>query len=507
MAEGWRFCANCGTGTDSVTQVGGGLSDDDVAKLIAAPAATETEQVQVSEEPAIQPTQPDSVAFAPEPPAQSTQPEPTAHPSEPAPAAPQPIEPEPMQVNQPVTDGELEPAAAEAPQHTISEPEVSFTATSDVLASDAAEMAPPAVEPAATAPPPPPPDPSLDATDIAAARAEAEAPPRQTARVEPEVEIIEPTSDPFTGATERAELVETGEAIAADTSAEPAVTIPHREEDRPIRSSIPRPIGEEQPAPAEIPSPFEAEPPEAPVAREEPRPRVAVPDREPEPAVELDESDLPPLDSRFRNPGLLGQGVQLLLTVSAALSAAMMVALIVLNNRLDAYATTGESLSRVRSAESMVNTWMRPLLIAAIVITYALLATWCRRALANLRVFNNDVDETPLWMWVMPIVNMWVLFRHLDLSWKGSDYYARGARTWQRGVPDMWTVLFVLLPTLGFVLVLFAWVNGADTFSMAIDSNAFSMIGYFAIAMGLLAGVRSISNIVDRQRTRVEGIR
>ena len=107
----------------------------------------------------------------------------------------------------------------------------------------------------------------------------------------------------------------------------------------------------------------------------------------------------------------------------------------------------------------------------------------------------------------MPVANMWVLFRHLDLSWKGSEYYARGARTWQRGVPDVWTVVFVLLPTIGFILVLYAWVRGADTFEAAIDSNAWSFIGYAAIAVGLLAGVRSISNIVERQRIRVQGIR
>ncbi len=414
-------------------------------------------------------------------------------------AAPDPVTPAAPAAAQP---GTVEP--------TIAEPEVSFEPTSG--ADDEIAGSPPAAAPADAAPPPPPPDPLVDHGDIVTARATAEAPPAPPAHGrEPATEITEPEPDPFRGATEEAVVVAVEEevvAAAVEDSREPAVTIPHRDEAPHIRSSIPRPLGADSPAATEVPRPIDVqrEEGESPAARDEPPRRVAVPGPTPGPTAD-DADELPPLDGRFHNPGLLGQGVQLLLLVSAALSVAMMVSLIVLNNRLDTYATTGESLSRIMSAESMVNAWMRPLLIGAIVVTYALLATWARRVLENLHAFNNGMEETPLWMWMMPFVNMWVLFRHLDLGWKGSDYVARGSRTWQRGVPDVWTVLFVLLPTLGFVLVLYAWVSGADTFERAIDSNAFSIIGYSAISGGLLAGVRSITNIIDRQRTRVEGIR
>ncbi|MGI9610342.1 MAG: hypothetical protein ACR2NL_08595 [Acidimicrobiia bacterium] len=424
-----------------------------------------------------------------------------------------PAETAPEVVEQALDQG-IEAAVEEAAEEpSISPPQVSFEPTAGIVDSgEGPATAPPAQGAPDVAPPPPPPDPMVDSGDIAAARATAEAPPAPPAPSADEgtTEVMEPASDPFGGAVEEADVLSIGEEVVAevvDDSREPAVIIPRREDTPEIRSAVPRPLGEEDPAPAEARQPIEVERDDrgSPAAAAERKPRVAVP--EPiEGSAEDEEADLPPLDGRFRNPGLMGQVVQVLLLVSAALAVAMMVALVVLNNRLDNYATSGEGLSSVMSAESMVNTWMRPLLIGAIVVAYALLAMWARRVLENLRVFNNGMDETPVWMWLMPFVNMWVLFRHLDLAWKGSDYLARGARTWQRSVPDMWTVLFVLLPTLGFVLVLYGWVSGADTFQTAIDSNAFAMIGYFALALGLLAGVRSISNIIDRQRTRVEGI-
>lgn len=342
-----------------------------------------------------------------------------------------------------------------------------------------------------------------------------------------QVPQAKPHTDPF-AAVDAAARSAIGEEAAAVLEGQPAVVIPPLEEDRDsMRTEVPQPIG--APVSQEdrsIPRPIgaDAEPSggsqqsdegsqqsdevavETPADRAR-RPRVAVP----EPIAERDRQeerrDLPPISTgHFRNPGIVGQGVQIALLVTALIAVAMIVALTVLNNRLDAYGTTGEGLSRVNSAESMVNSWMRPLIIGSVLITYALVAAWGRRIVANLAAFGKDVEETALWMWMVPGANMWVLLRHYHLGWKGADVYALGGRDWMRGRPDWWTVAFVTLPVLGFLFIIYAAFIGADTFESAINANAFSLIGYALLAFGLLSGVRAISNVIDRQRSRSEAL-
>jgi hypothetical protein len=96
-----------------------------------------------------------------------------------------------------------------------------------------------------------------------------------------------------------------------------------------------------------------------------------------------------------------------------------------------------------------------------------------------------------------------VIYRHLDLGWKGSDALRRSSE-WRRGRPDFWNLAFALLIIAGFGLIIYGFVLGADTFEAAIDANAFSLIGYFLLAVSLLCGSKAVENVIHRQRTRAE---
>ena len=108
-------------------------------------------------------------------------------------------------------------------------------------------------------------------------------------------------------------------------------------------------------------------------------------------------------------------------------------------------------------------------------------------------------------MWVIPIANVFVLFRHLDLGWKGSDALRRSS-DWRKGRPDFWNLAFALLIVAGFGLIIFGFMLGADTFEAAIDANAFSLIGYFLLAVSLLCASKAVETVIRRQRTRAESI-
>ncbi|MCP3973759.1 MAG: hypothetical protein GY720_04625 [bacterium] len=554
LADGWRFCPNCGTGTDTASPVdSGGLSSDEVADLIAAPAespAAEPESLTPSP-PAAPPTasatpipEPSAdivtPAETPEAPVTEVPPEKVAA-TEPTVSAPkvsfEPASAEPAETPEaPVTEVPPEKVAATEP--TVSAPKVSFEPAS---AEPAEQVEPPPIPSEApvggaldmlTAPPAPPAEPSFgDDEEIAASRAGTEAPPAP--RLDsPTTEFVEPAVsapsgelpadipaseavidvdatpsapvDPFAGET-MAAAPEPPAVIIPPAKPEPEIHIPEPAADTAsptIRPRIPKPIGapHEQSRTA-IPRPLGSPPDEwspEPVAE---RRRVELSTT---PTTVTD--DLPPIDGRtFSNPGLVGQGVQLTMLVAAGLAVAMIVAFTVLNNRLDGYATTGESLVRVESAQSIINTWMRPLLIGALLVAYVAAVLWARRVLRNILVFDKSVPETALWMWVIPGANIFVLWQHLELAWKGSDVFTKDDPQWRKGKPNWWSFGFALLAIIAFGVIIFAWLfMSSETFENAIDANAVSIIGYGLLAASLLSGVRAVGTVVDRQQNRVQ---
>ena len=181
----------------------------------------------------------------------------------------------------------------------------------------------------------------------------------------------------------------------------------------------------------------------------------------------------------------------------------MVVALTVLNNRLNDYATTGESVARVESAENIINTWMRPTMAIVLLGGLVALIMWARRAYANVGVMDRDVDEAAPWMWLIPVANLFVLARHMDLAWKGPDVFTRDDPEWKRGRPDWWTVGFLILSLAAIGAIIFGWLQGAETFESAMDANAISLIGYGLLSGALLMAVKAIGNIIMRQRNRV----
>ncbi|MGI9611040.1 MAG: DUF4328 domain-containing protein, partial [Acidimicrobiia bacterium] len=269
-----------------------------------------------------------------------------------------------------------------------------------------------------------------------------------------------------------------------------------------IKPQIPRPIG----APHEQSKTAIPRPLGAPAEERAPEPAPEPRHRELTTTPTTVTDDLPPIDGRtFSNPGLIGQGVQLAMLIAAALGVAMIVAFTVLNNRLDAYATTGESLTRVESAQSIINTWMRPLLVLALLVAYVASVLWARRVLRNISVFDKFVPETALWMWIIPGANIFVLWQHLELAWKGSDVYAKSNEDWRKGKSNWWSFAFALLAIVAFGVIIYAWLfMSSDTFESSIDANAVSIIGYGLVVASLLCGVRAVGNVVDRQQNRVQ---
>ena len=339
--------------------------------------------------------------------------------------------------------------SVEPVDHSISSPHVSF----DPAAVDLDELT--------TAEDPPPPSPDW-----------ADAPSGPPETDQPLVDFAEETTQP--------------------PSAGDVVTIPPTESS-PIRRSLPQPIGAPRsPGRVELPKPIEAH--QAP-------PRGSAVDSTP--AQQAHDLDLPPLEGQvFQNPGIFGQAVQLALLAGSAVSVAMVVALTVLNNRLNDYATTGESIARVESAENVINTWLRPALAIVLLGGLIALVMWAKRAYANVAAMDREVSEAAPWMWFIPIVNLFVLARHMDLAWKGADVFTRDDPDWRRGRPDWWTVGFLVLSLTAVGGIIYGWLQGADSFETAMDANAISLIGYGLLSGALLMAVKAISNIIARQRTR-----
>jgi len=383
-----------------------------------------------------------------------------------------------------------------------------------------------------TAPPAPPPDPSLPTVpEIVANRMVSDPPPAAAARSEAaeataeRVQIAEPDStpkidadrsvvpekDPFAVGDRPTGTDEPAVPAASVVEAAPAVVIPPAPgETSTVRREMPRPIG----APVEqttksIPRPIGADPDpgreEAPAVRS----LSSMAARVERPPARPPSEELPPIDGRsFSNPGLFGQGVQLVLLATASLGVAMIVALTVLNNRLDDYAKTGESLVRIESAESIINNWLRPLLALAILAAYILIVLWVLRAVRNLSVFDKFVPEAALWMWAIPLANIVVLRQHLDFAWKGSDILLKGDDQWRKSRGNWWTLAFTVLAFGAFAVIIYAAFFSAESierpFESAIDANAISMIGYGMLVASLLCLVRAVGDVIERQRTRVQ---
>ena len=277
----------------------------------------------------------------------------------------------------------------------------------------------------------------------------------------------------------------------------PAVVIPPTSFERPsIRREVPTPLGSPHEPPTEIPLPIgsETQPSWTPTP-------MAPAESATESATES-AGELPPTDRLFRDPGILGQGTQLALIATAAISVAMVVAHIVLNNRLTDNATNGESIVKVESVHSIIGNWLRWVLIVALVVTYLLTVVWGRRVVANLAVFGKPMPEAALWMWAIPLVNILVVHRHFDDAWKGSDVLLKDDPGWQKTRGNWWTLGFAAFAIAAVGVLFYGSTRNGDLVEAAIDSNAFLMIGYALLGAAVLCLVRSISGIIERQHNR-----
>lgn len=496
LADGWRFCPNCGTSTDSAAPREG-LSADEVADLIATPEPDTTAPLTAETE------------VAGEAPLGM---EPGPEPVEAADATLQDLEAE---------DALEEPEPELLIEPEISKPQVSFDPAdrdldeSGITTASLDEPVPPVGDLDFPPEAPAPPDPGLTVAEIEARLAADRPPPPdgdfpETMRselIDDEVVLSDfesaSAAEGLAEAPGPHESFELHGAAASEPAAgdvvdipevdeTPAVIIPPaRDRDRPdVRTELPKPMDSKTRPATEVPKPIE------------PRQGSTWTPTTPEKTAPPD-GELAPTDTIFEDPGIFGQSLQLALLATAAISVAMIVAHIVLNNRLTNYARNGESVPRIQSVENIIGTWLRPALIVALLLTYLLTVIWSRRVVANLAVFEKPVPETALWMWAIPLVNFLVVRQHLDNAWKGSDVLLKDDPEWRSTPGNWWTLAFAVL-ALATVAVLFfgSFMVDIGTDEGAIDSNSYLMIGYALLAASLLCLVRSIGAVIERQHNR-----
>jgi hypothetical protein len=194
-----------------------------------------------------------------------------------------------------------------------------------------------------------------------------------------------------------------------------------------------------------------------------------------------------------------------------AIAVAAIVALIILNNRLEEFGTAVDTdYSRVETAQRVIDSWLRPILIAAGAAAIGFFVAWGHRVYSNLAAFSKSDLRLPvhaaLWSWLVPIANLYLPRLLIDDAWRGADVYASGDAAWKRRPGNPW-LLAAWIAGGGFIaFTIVGQVVGAGTVEEAIDANAWTMLGYGALIIMSLAAVRAVAAITDRQETRARGL-
>ncbi len=227
--------------------------------------------------------------------------------------------------------------------------------------------------------------------------------------------------------------------------------------------------------------------------------------------VSEEDIHVPVAISRFRDPAPVGQMAQLAFLAVGSVAIAAVVALVILNNRLEEFGVAVEGeYARVETAQRVVDTWLRPVLVALGVGALALFAVWGHRVYANLTAFGKQDLRLPthaaLWSWIVPIVNLVIPRRLIDDAWRGSDVYAFTDPDWKARPGNAWLRTAWWAGGAFIVFTIIGQFVGAATVEKAMDANAWAMLGYGALIVCCLAAVRTIAAITDRQDTRARGL-
>lgn len=229
-------------------------------------------------------------------------------------------------------------------------------------------------------------------------------------------------------------------------------------------------------------------------------------------AVDPDESvDVAAAISRFRDAAPVGQVAQLAFLAVGSVAIAAVVALVILNNRLEEFGVAVEGdYARVETAQRVVDTWLRPVLVALGAAAVVLFAIWGHRVYANLAAFGKRDLRLPthaaLWSWLVPVVNLVIPRRLIDDAWRGSDVYAFTDPEWKARPGNAWLRTAWWAGGAFIIFTIIGQLEGAATVENAMDANAWAMLGYGALIVCCLAAVRTISAVTDRQDTRARGL-
>ena len=214
----------------------------------------------------------------------------------------------------------------------------------------------------------------------------------------------------------------------------------------------------------------------------------------------------------YRSSTRIGAMAQLALLILGLVAMVTIVALVVLNNRLEDFAVDGSGTSDgIVSIRNVINQWLRPIMVGLGVVTLGLVIVWGHRVYSNLPPLGKPDLRMPrkaaIWSWFVPVVNLVLPARLINDAWRGADVYAAPDMMWKERPGNVYVPIF-WLAIIGFVVAtIVGGLLGADPVETALDSNGWAAIGYGLLIIGCLAAVRMIGTISDRQQTRARSLR
>ncbi len=217
-----------------------------------------------------------------------------------------------------------------------------------------------------------------------------------------------------------------------------------------------------------------------------------------------------PVPTLFRDPKGPATATRLGLIVVALLSGWIALALFLLNNRIADVATGSGSISGMAAAQTLVNGRLRPVLVAAAVITGIALMVWTYRAYANLPSFGKIDLRAPrsaaVWAWLLPGVNLVLPPLLVNDAWRGADVYARDDVKWKRRKGNPWIVVFVIGIVIAGGSTAMSLLGDRTSFQGAIDANRWLIIAAAGVVIACTGLARAIDAVTARQRQRMAAV-
>ncbi len=227
--------------------------------------------------------------------------------------------------------------------------------------------------------------------------------------------------------------------------------------------------------------------------------------------IEARSSGDAPEPALFRDPGPSAALARFGLVAVAGIATWTAFALMLLNTRIAEVADATGTVGAVSDAQALVNTRLRPALIAIGALTVLALIRWTHRSYRNVPSFGKtDLRFRPATValaWFVPGLNLIVPPLAMNDAWRASDVYARDDTRWRRRRGNRWTWLAFAALTVAVGGAALSLFPGRDTFQGAIDANRLLIGAAAALVVGTLAMARAVATITRRQRGRLAPVR